>query len=171
MTKMQGMLISFFAIIAIPQLALADDTITMSERAPFSREAHIPPAVRTDCQLESKLPDFIEKYSRSANIPLNVIPGKVDPHKGKVLKIEITNTMGTGGGAWSGPKSVTAVGELFENGKKIGSFTSTRYSGGGAFGGFKGTCSIMGRCVKTMGKDISIWLKSPIMDARLGNAE
>ncbi|MEJ2404442.1 MAG: hypothetical protein P8171_09165 [Candidatus Thiodiazotropha sp.] len=44
--------------------------------------------------------------------------------------------------------------ELFENGKKIGSF--------------KGTCSILGRCVKALGKDISEWLINPTMNARLG---
>lgn len=171
MRKVQGILLGLFFVTAIPQLVIADDRITMSQLAPFSKEAHIPPAVRTECQLETKLPDFIEKYSRSAHIPLNVIPGKLETGKGKVLKVEITEVMGTGGGAWSGPKSVTAVGELFENGKKIGSFESTRFSGGGAFGGFKGTCSIMGRCVKAMGKDIAAWLQSPIMDARLGNAQ
>jgi len=59
---------------------------------------------------------------------------------------------------------------LKENGEVIGSFTGARYSGGGAFGGFKGTCAILGRCIETLGKDIATWLKDPTMNAMLGNA-
>ena len=42
-------------------------------------------------------------------------------------------------------------------------------AGGGAFGGYKGTCSILGRCIKTLGSDIAKWLANPTMDAKLGN--
>lgn len=65
---------------------------------------------------------------------------------------------------------MTVHGELRENGEITGTFTATRYSTGGAFGGFRGTCSILGRCVKTLGSDIAKWLKRPTMDALLGNA-
>ena len=61
-------------------------------------------------------------------------------------------------------------GTLRENGKKIGNFIATRYSGGGAFGFYKGTCAIAGRCAKAIGKDIADWLKSPGVDSRLGDA-
>jgi hypothetical protein len=65
---------------------------------------------------------------------------------------------------------VTVEGELVENGEVIGSFTASRYSSGGAFGGFKGTCAILGRCIQSIGKDIAAWLKNPTMNAMLGNA-
>ncbi len=42
--------------------------------------------------------------------------------------------------------------------------------GSGAFGGFKGTCSILGRCIEALGKDIATWLKDPEMDSQLGDA-
>jgi hypothetical protein len=87
-----------------------------------------------------------------------------------VLILEIVSAVGGGGGAWSGPKSVTVKGELREDGKVIGSFTASRFSGGGAWGGFKGTCSIFGRCIKVLGEDIAAWLKKPTMNAALGNA-
>ncbi len=93
-----------------------------------------------------------------------------DSTEGRVLHIEIVNVIGTGGGAWSGAKSVTVEGKLTENGEVIGTFTSSRYSGGGAFGGYKGTCSILGRCIKAMGSDIAKWLANPTMDAKLGDA-
>lgn len=40
--------------------------------------------------------------------------------------------------------------------------------GGGAFGAFKGTCSILGRDVKAMAKNISRWITSPTKNTRLG---
>ena len=89
--------------------------------------------------------------------------------EGRVLHVEISSVVGPQGGAWSGAKSVTVEGKLTENGEVIGTFKGNRYSGGGAFGGYKGTCSILGRCAKTLGSDIAKWLAKPTMDARLGN--
>ncbi len=51
----------------------------------------------------------------------------------------------------------------------MGSFVAARYSTGGAFGGYRVTCSILGRCIKALGKDIAGWLKSTTMDAALGD--
>ena len=65
---------------------------------------------------------------------------------------------------------MTVKGTLREDGKPIGNFTAERFSGGGVFGGYKGTCAIVGRCAKAIGKDISIWLQNPGKNSRLGDA-
>jgi hypothetical protein len=88
-----------------------------------------------------------------------------------VLTIEIVNVHGTGGGAYSGAKSVVIEGTLQENGKVIGTFEGSRYSGGGFWGGFKGTCSILGRCVKALGNDVAIWMENPYKGAKLGDSK
>ncbi|MBI3171217.1 MAG: hypothetical protein HYZ32_01320 [Hydrocarboniphaga effusa] len=67
-------------------------------------------------------------------------------------------------------KGVTVTGKLFQNGKQTGSFVATRKSGGGAFGGFKGSCAVLGRCSETIGKDIAKWLAAPTEGAKLGDA-
>jgi hypothetical protein len=95
--------------------------------------------------------------------------GTLDTKKGKVLLVEITGVTAPGGGAWSGAKSMSIAGKLYDNGKMIGDFTGMRYSGGGFFGGYKGTCSIIGRCSKTLGKDVATWLKNPTSGAHLGD--
>ena len=46
-----------------------------------------------------------------------------------------------------------------------------RGGGGGAFGGYKGTCAILGRCVQAIGKDVGGWLLAPSMNAKLGDAK
>lgn len=145
-------------------------SIKVGATTPFSETGMVKDSVKNECQLETKLPEFVKEYADSYGIEVELTeksPGKKS--KGKVLVLEITGTEGAGGGAWSGAKSVTVKGELFENGKSIGNFMASRYSTGGAFAGFKGTCSIMGRCVKTIGKDIATWLQNPTKNARLGD--
>lgn len=125
--------------------------------------------VKESCKLDTRLPQFIEDFAkRGVEVVIGPDPG--DDAEGKILYLEFSNIVGFGGGAWSGAKSVTVRGELKENGETIGSFTAARYTSGGAFGGFKGTCSMLGRCIKSLGKDIATWLKKPTMHAMLGNA-
>ncbi len=160
------MILTVAAMVFVAAQAQAESTVHVVSPVPYGDASSATDAVKAECDLDTRLPEFIQDYAKGG---LKVVIGG-DTSKGRVLKLEFTNVLGTGGGAWSGSKSVTANGELWENGEKIGSFISTRYSGGGAFGGFKGTCSILGRCIKAMGKDISTWLNNPTMNARLGDA-
>jgi len=150
--------------------AYAEDvTYTVMSPVPFSETSNATKEVKGSCTLETRLPQFIaDAAKRGVTVVIAADDGA--EVEGKVLYLEFTHILGTGGGAWSGSKSVTVRGELKENGEVIGSFIGSRYSGGGAFGGFKGTCDILGRCIKTLGKDIAGWLKNPTMNAMLGNA-
>ena len=56
-------------------------------------------------------------------------------------------------------------------GKTVSRFRAKRYSTGGAFAGFKGTCSIIGRCARAVGRDIAAWLEDPKDGALLGEAK
>ena len=78
--------------------------------------------------------------------------------KDRVLKVTIVNVVGVGGGAYSGPKSMTVRAELLQSGKVMATTTKERTSGGGAFGGMKGTCQIFGRVAKALGSDVAGWL-------------
>jgi len=153
-------------VLALPAVA---ETYTVVSPVPFSENSQATREVKETCTLDIRLPEFIEKAAkRGVEVIIAGDPG--DNVEGKVLYLEIVHVLGTGGGAWSGAKSVTVEGVLKENGEVIGSFTGARYSSGGAFGAMKGTCSILGRCIQTLGKDIATWLKAPTMNAMLGNA-
>lgn len=163
-----------FTALILPILIVAcsaaqAETFTVPAEVMFSDGVAVSDAVENECTLQTRLPAFIEDGARRG-VDIVISDQPLDNVAGKVLRLEYTHILGTGGGAWSGPKSVTVAGELWEDGELIGSFVASRYSTGGAFGGFKGTCSILGRCIKTLGVDIARWLEDPTMDARLGNA-
>ncbi len=124
-------------------------------------------AIRNECMLPEKLSGFIRDNALShyENI---VVDGSGKPRGADVLAIEITDLRGPKGGGWSGPKYVTVQGSLKRNGRVIGDFQGKRTSMGGAFGVFKRTCDILGRCTKTLGADISTWLQNPGKNSTIG---
>jgi hypothetical protein len=134
----------------------------------FNKDAYIRDAVKQECNLIGKLTQFIDKNAAAqyARIITNSDPIPADA---QVLNIEIEQVDGAAGGAWSGSKAVLIKGVLTKNGKKLGDFKARRYSGGGMFGGYKGTCAILGRCVRTLGSDVAKWLSHPKSKAMLGN--
>lgn len=155
-------------VVALSKAQMAA-AITVAKRTPYGNDSRVPDKVRKECVIDKQLPEFIETYAGKNNIAVVQKEGAVSSkEKGKVLVVEFSDVMGSAGGVFSGAKAVSVEGVLYENGKKIGSFKGRRTSGGGAVFGYKGTCSILGRCVKTLGKDISDWLVKPTMNARLG---
>lgn len=165
-----GLALICVAIVMISGAQAAGEgvSITINQNIEYAESSGAPEKVKDECKLQTRLPQFIKDYAKKLNVVLVEEVG--ESTDGRVLQIEIVNVIGAAGGAWSGAKSVTVEGKLTENGEVIGTFTSKRFSGGGAFGGYKGTCSILGRCIKAMGSDIATWLANPTMDAKLGDA-
>ncbi len=135
---------------------------------PFANNAAVPDAVRSQCELQTKVPEFL---AQSAGSSVELVDGAPSRKQGRVLEMEITEVHAPGGGAFSGPKWMGVNGTLYDRGKQIGSFRAKRYSTGGAFGAFKGSCAIIGRCAKAIGQDIAGWLGAPSQNAQLGDAQ
>ena len=134
----------------------------------FNKDADVRDAVKQECDLNGKLTQFIKENASGQYA--NIVTGSnIGPADAQVLTVEIKEVLGTAGGAWSGPKMVLIKGSLTEKGKVLGDFKARRYSGGGMFGGYKGTCAILGRCVKALGKDVAEWLAHPAPQAVLGD--
>ena len=153
---------------AAPVVSGSGPVLVISDQIPFSPDAEVRQAVRDDCRLPVKLSQFIKQYAADYSSQIISDSGKA-PKGTRVLIAEIYNVTGGGGGTWSGGKSVSVRGRLEQDGKIIGTFKGRRFSGGGVFGGYKGTCSIMGRCVKALGRDIAEWLRQPTNNAILGD--
>ena len=142
--------------------------IVVTQSVAYAKNSGASSKVQKECIIDKQLPDFIEQYASKHDIAVVQKEAVSSKAKGKVLVMEFDGIRGGAGGSFSGPKAVTVNGQLYKDGKKIGSFEGRRTSGGGAVFGYKGTCSILGRCVKALGNDIAIWLANPTMNARLG---
>lgn len=142
------------------------ETLAVADSIAFNDGSNIRDAIKNECNLGPKLSTFIHAY---AGKHFTVVSQVGAPANSKRLNISIVDASGNAGGAWSGSKSVTIEGSLSQNGQILGTFTARRHSGGGAFGGYKGTCSILGRCVKALGKDLAAWATNPATDSRLGD--
>jgi len=157
------LLAALVVLAAGPALA---QTVQVPRSIPFAENADVREKVKDECALQTKIPTFLAEFSDSVEL-VDGAPAT----SGRSLQIEITAVHAPGGGAFSGPKSVSVKGTLMEDGQAIGDFRATRYSGGGVFGGYKGTCAVAGRCAKAIGKDVAGWLANPSKGALLGDAK
>lgn len=143
--------------------------VKIQKNIPFKKGAPITANVKNECSLGTKLSEFIESYSLVKKIDIVRLDEVSKSTNGQALVVSITGAVSSGN-AFIGHRKYTKIdGTLFENGKRKAGFTAGRVSGGGAFGGFKGSCSVLGRTVKTLGRDVSSWLEDPVDGEHLGD--
>jgi len=140
--------------------AFAEEPIQIPREVPYRDITVVPTNVASECtalgeKFGTSLQEFTAKYGVDT-----VAVDEVDPSApGRVLVVEITNVY-SGGNAFIGHrKSMSAVGELFVDGQSQGQANFTRNSSGGFGAGFKGSCSVLGRCSRTLGNDFAKWLR------------
>lgn len=146
------------------------DPVTMQAVIPYAADAKVAQNIRTECtKLGSQLAEFTQEFGKKNGVAVQLTESLNTEQKGRVLQLEITDAVSMGNAFMGHHKFTTAQGTLFESGKKIASFEARRISMGGAFANYKGSCSVLGRTVKAMGKDIAEWLKAPNDNALLGD--
>jgi len=152
---------------ALPGAALAGESIAVLRSLGFAEGAFVRPAIKTECDLETRLPLSIQEFARKNGIEIALVDAL--PDAGRVLELAISDAIETGN-AWTGrQKGLVIQGRLLENGAVVGNFRGRRMTSGGMFGGYKGTCAFFGRCAKTLGHDVADWLKSPGKDSSIGS--
>jgi hypothetical protein len=154
-----------FLALALPVTTFAAGSITVPKKVPYSKDVHIPDAVRAECGLEQKTAEYVRDALGGKFDKVSVADSVSGSTPGKALSLKITSVLAPGGGAWSGPKSVTVEGTLYDGGKTIGSFTARRHTTRG-----HGTCGMLQRDAKEIADDISKWIGSPGMGDKLGDA-
>jgi len=138
-------------------------SVQLQRPVPYAEDNDISDAIKSECKIGEQLADFVKQYS---SVPVEF--GN-ETGTGRVLQLEITDAVSMGN-AWLGHQKFTKVkGALVENGTKVASFKARRNSMGGAFAGFKGSCSVLGRTVEAIGRDIGTWLGAPQDGATLGD--
>ena len=147
------------ACLLAPTAFAAD--ITINQTVKYHDEKIIPTKIKIEClnlgpKLVASTEEAVQKNGWSV-IKKDIVDGTA---AGVSLKLTIANAH-SGGNAFIGHhKSVSIIAELFKDGKLIDTYTGDRSSSGGFGGGFKGSCAVLERCVNTLGKDVSEWLKT-----------
>lgn len=135
-----------------------DKTIVISDVASYYNEMIIAPNIRNQCtNLLGQFSDSTEVYLKKKK--WNVERSNNISDSGYYLELKVTNAHSSGN-AWTGHnKSVSILANLYQDGELLDTYEGVRNSGGGFGAGFKGSCQVLGRCVNTLGKDVSKWLR------------
>ncbi len=141
------------------------ETIYVDTKAKYT--GRIAQNIKDECKIDSQVIEWIKRYSAKNHI--KIIVGGKPKATDKVLKISITDAMSQRMGPMGHYKYVVISGKLYKGKKLISSFKAGRQSGGGYFGGYRNSCSVLGSCAKTLGKDTSKWLKNPKNNALYGD--
>lgn len=137
---------------------------------PFSEDADVREKVVSECELQTRLPQYIAQYAEKNGQPsVRLADALSEGSAARQLHVRIINVHEGGNWFVGRNKGVTVAGELKQGGQVVGSFRAARSTSGGFAGNYKGACSFVGRCAKALGKDIAGWLQSPTQDARLGD--
>lgn len=156
-----------FGLAAVPAMA---DTVRVASSAPYAEDAEIAHKIRSECvQLQTQLPAYTAQFGKEFGVSVALAEGVSPQDGGRVLELEIYEVVSMGNAFIGHQKYSKVRGTLFQDGAKVASFKGMRNSMGGAFGGYKGSCSVLGRTVKALGKDIAQWLVNPQDGAQLGD--
>ena len=142
--------------IAFVPFASAAEPLLVSPVADYGTA--IPDNIK-ECGLHtSQAQDVLEALAAAGIAAQGATEDKV-PAKGRYLQLRIESAMSQGNAFTGHHKQVTTSAHLYQNGKEVGQTTLSRDSMGGAFGGYKSSCSVLRRCTSTLGKDIAAWVK------------
>lgn len=144
--------------------AVAGTAVQMQSPVPFAEDNDIEDNIKSECRIGEQLAEYVKQY---AKVPVELTAQA--PSGDRVLQLEIVDAVSMGNAFLGHQKFTKVKGTLFENGQKVASFKGRRNSMGGAFGGFKGSCAVLGRTVEVLGEDIGTWLASPVDGASLGD--
>ena len=145
-------------VLATPLAASANERLFLQIPAKLAPSASIPTAVKKECRLEMLLGNYALSAINQRIGSVQSVSAPKQAGTNKIVQLTIISAHGAGGGAWSGPKSMSIRVDVRKGGIIVDSTVLTRSSGGGAFGGFKGTCAILDRVAKALGKDVAVWL-------------
>jgi len=139
-------------------------TVAVSRSIPFAPEARVREPVREQCELQTKTPSFIREFGPDYGVEVRLVEDLARTDVDRRLHLEITGIHAPAGGGFAGGMWMQV-----EGGRTVATVASRRITSGGYFAQFKGTCDIVGRCSRAIGRDLARWLADPRDGARLGN--
>ncbi len=145
--------------LAAPLTASASEPLFLQVPALVDPAAPIPTAVKNQCAVETSIgAHAMAAIAKRLDPALQSVASPEQAGADKLVQITILSVQGAGGGAWSGPKSMTIRVDVQKGGVKTGSTILTRATNGGPLAGLTGTCTMLERVATTLGKDVALWL-------------
>jgi len=158
--RIQKITLGLFLLAFCSGVFANEKVISISSKASYYDEKIIPSNIKTECsELGQQFSEATKRYLEAEKWQVNFVDNAGKATKGTSIKLQITNAVSAGNAFMGHSKSVAILAELYKDGKLIDTYTASRDSGGGFAGGFKGSCSVLHRCVNTLGSDVAKWLK------------
>ena len=147
----------FIALISLPLFTSAEE-IAIHSRIAFEDNDHIADNVRNECtELGRVLAKSIVKYGKKYDFKINRVKQDLSEYP---VYIDVKILTAISGRQFNGghAKSATVKASLYMYGQKVDDKVATRNSGGGFFGQFKTSCSVLEHTVNTLGADVAKWM-------------
>jgi hypothetical protein len=133
--------------------------INVSEIATYKYPDMIENSIKAECtDITSKIGTFTKSYAKEKGMKVKLSKNVKKGAKGNNLVIEILNAVSKGNAFIGHQKFILIHASLYKDGRLVDDIKLQRDSSGGFAAGFKGSCSVLGRCAKAIGKDLSLWL-------------
>lgn len=144
------LLLSFAAV----STACAQEMIYIRFPAELAPGAAIADAVLNECLPEERLGGGILNAVLRLHNRRTRVAGP-DNVNDKVFQLTILNVLGTGGGSYSGRKTIHVRADVVQNGTVLASREFERPSRRSRF---KGTCALLEVTAKDLGREVAMWL-------------
>lgn len=152
--------LSISALLASSTVAADNATLTLSSKAEYLEERVIAENIVKECtNLGFKFSESTRTSLEKNGFSVQTRSELADQAEGMSLKLTIVNALSAGNAFMGHKKSVSIQAELFQDGELLDTFERTRNSSGGFGAGFKGSCTVLERCVNTLGKDVARWMQ------------
>jgi hypothetical protein len=156
--KRSTLLLLISALVA-PLTASAGERLFVQLPVMVDPSAPIPAAVKSQCTVEASLgAQAMAEIAKRVDPAVQSVATADQAGGDKLVQITILSVQASGGGAWSGSKSMTVRADIQKGGAKVATTILTRSTNGGVMSGLTGTCTMLERVTNALGKDVAVWL-------------
>ena len=148
-------------------ISLRGKTIYIRPAVPFAPNSRVKANIKQECTLPEAIASDIAKYAIDQGLNV-VIKNNIKPNEYE-LKVQIDQAVSAGNAAVGHNKFVVISGAIVKGKTKYYSFDAARLSGGGYWGAYRTSCSVLAGISRRLGKDVASWLVEPYDEAELGD--
>ncbi|MCF6172177.1 MAG: hypothetical protein L3J44_00060 [Campylobacteraceae bacterium] len=151
------------------KLNLQGKTIYLKPMVEFSPKSRVARNIKQECTLPQALADSIIKYSANSGVHVK-LKNRIKSNELE-LKVQIEEAISAGNAAVGHNKFVVISGGIVKGKIRYYTFDAARLSGGGYWGAYRSSCSVLGRIARALGKDVANWLANPYDNAMMGDTQ